>query len=81
MTFHAKINGIQIIVSMLYSDFRNGTVGSAEGEKFAQACAPGKTEKTSVSCLHTHDWWNQDPGRDPWGDPNAKMHHGGERIH
>ncbi len=45
MTFHAKINGIQIIVSMLYSDFRNGTVGSAEGEKFAQACALAKRNK------------------------------------
>ena len=45
MTFHAKINGIQIIVAMLYSDFRNGTVGSAEGEKFAQACALAKRKK------------------------------------
>lgn len=45
MTFHAKINGIQIIVAMLYSDFRNGTVGSAEGEKFVQACALAKRKR------------------------------------
>ncbi len=54
MTFHAKINGIQIIVSMLYSDFRNGTVGSAEGEKFAQACALAKRKKRPfVAYIHT----------------------------
>lgn len=45
MTFHAKIDGIKIVVSMLYSDFRNGTVGSAEGEKFVQACALAKQKK------------------------------------
>ncbi len=45
MTFHAKINGIQIIVTMLYSDFRNGTVGTAEGEKFVQACNLAKRKK------------------------------------
>ncbi len=54
MTFHAKINGIQIIVSMLYSDFRNGTVGSAEGEKFAQACALAKRKKRPfLAYIHT----------------------------
>ncbi|MCL2346309.1 MAG: acetyl-CoA carboxylase carboxyl transferase subunit alpha/beta, partial [Desulfobulbus sp.] len=34
LTFHAKINGIQMIVAMLFADFRGGTVGAAEGEKF-----------------------------------------------
>jgi len=54
MTFHAKINGIKIIVSMLYSDFRNGTVGSAEGEKFAQACALAKRKKRPfLAYIHT----------------------------
>ena len=54
MTFHARINGIQIIVSMLYSDFRNGTVGSAEGEKFAQACALAKRKKRPfLAYIHT----------------------------
>jgi len=54
MTFHAKINGIQIIVAMLYSDFRNGTVGSAEGEKFVQACALAKRKKRPfLAYIHT----------------------------
>ena len=54
MIFHAKVNGIQIIVSMLYSDFRNGTVGSAEGEKFAQACALAKRKKRPLlAYVHT----------------------------
>jgi len=54
MTFHARINGIKIVVSMLYSDFRNGTVGSAEGEKFAQACALAKRKKRPfLAYIHT----------------------------
>jgi acetyl-CoA carboxylase carboxyl transferase subunit beta len=54
MTFHAKVNGIQLIVTMLYSDFRNGTVGSAEGEKFAQACALAKRKKRPLlAYIHT----------------------------
>jgi acetyl-CoA carboxylase carboxyl transferase subunit beta len=54
MTFHARINGIKIIVAMLYSDFRNGTVGSAEGEKFAQACALAKRKKRPfLAYIHT----------------------------
>lgn len=54
MTFHAKINGIKIIVAMLYSDFRNGTVGSAEGEKFAQACNLAKRKKRPfLAYIHT----------------------------
>ncbi|MCP3890712.1 MAG: acetyl-CoA carboxylase carboxyl transferase subunit alpha/beta [Desulfobulbaceae bacterium] len=54
MTFHAKINDIQIIVSMLYSDFRNGTVGTAEGEKFTKACALAKRKKRPfLAYIHT----------------------------
>jgi acetyl-CoA carboxylase carboxyl transferase subunit beta len=54
MTFHAKINGIQIVVAMLYSKFRNGTVGSAEGEKFVQACALAKRKKRPfLAYIHT----------------------------
>jgi len=54
LTFHARINDIQIVVSMLYSDFRNGTVGSAEGEKFVQACDMAKRKKRPLlSYVHT----------------------------
>jgi len=54
MTFHAQIDGIKIIVAMLYSDFRNGTVGSAEGEKFVQACALAKRKKRPLlAYIHT----------------------------
>ncbi len=45
MTFTAEVNGLQIVTSLLYSDFRNGTVGSAEGEKFVQACKLAKRKK------------------------------------
>lgn len=38
ITFHAKVQGIGLIVAMLFNDFRNGTVGAAEGEKFVRAC-------------------------------------------
>lgn len=54
MTFHAQVNDIKIVVSMLYSDFRNGTVGSAEGEKFAQACDIAKRKKRPLlAYVHT----------------------------
>ncbi|MGB5231599.1 MAG: carboxyl transferase domain-containing protein [Desulfoprunum sp.] len=54
MTFHAQVNGIKIIVAMLYSDFRNGTVGSAEGEKFVQACQLAKRKKRPfLAYIHT----------------------------
>ncbi|MEW6220524.1 MAG: carboxyl transferase domain-containing protein [Thermodesulfobacteriota bacterium] len=38
ITCHAQVMGIWIVVAMLFSDFRNGTVGAAEGEKFVRAC-------------------------------------------
>lgn len=45
LTFHARIKGINVVVAMLYSDFRNGTVGAAEGEKFVLACETAKRKK------------------------------------
>ncbi len=54
MTFTAAIDKIQIVVSVLYSDFRNGTVGSAEGEKFVQACKLAQRKKRPLlSYVHT----------------------------
>ncbi len=54
MTFVAKVMDIKIVVSMLYNDFRSGTVGSAEGEKFVQACELAKRKKRPlVSYVHT----------------------------
>ncbi|WP_136798167.1 carboxyl transferase domain-containing protein [Desulfosediminicola ganghwensis] len=54
LTFHAKVNDIKIVTTMLYSDFRNGTVGSAEGEKFVQACAIAKRKKRPLlAYVHT----------------------------
>ena len=54
MTFHAKVKDIHLVVSMLYSDFRNGTVGSAEGEKFVQACEIAKRKKRPLlAYVHT----------------------------
>ena len=45
MTFSAKVDEIQIVATVLYSDFRNGTVGSTEGEKFVQACKLAQRKK------------------------------------
>ncbi|PIE64145.1 MAG: acetyl-CoA carboxylase carboxyl transferase subunit alpha/beta [Desulfobacterales bacterium] len=54
MTFCATVDGIQIVVTMLYSDFRNGTVGSAEGEKFVRACKLAKRKKRPLlAYVHT----------------------------
>ncbi|MCL7486976.1 MAG: acetyl-CoA carboxylase carboxyl transferase subunit alpha/beta [Desulfobulbaceae bacterium] len=54
LTFHAKVSGINMVVSMLYSDFRNGTVGSAEGEKFVLACEIAKRKKRPLlAYVHT----------------------------
>lgn len=38
ITCDASVMGTKLVVAMLYSDFRSGTVGCAEGEKFIQAC-------------------------------------------
>ncbi len=54
MTFHARVQDIHLVVTMLYSDFRNGTVGSAEGEKFVQACEIAKRKKRPLlAYVHT----------------------------
>lgn len=45
MTFSAGIDGIKIVTTIFYSDFRNGTVGSTEGEKFVQACKLAQRKK------------------------------------
>lgn len=37
MTFEARIDNIRLVVAMLMADFRGGTVGAAEGEKFIRA--------------------------------------------
>lgn len=54
LTFHAKVQDINLVVSMLYADFRSGTVGSAEGEKFVQACEIAKRKKRPLlAYVHT----------------------------
>ncbi|MDW7774613.1 MAG: carboxyl transferase domain-containing protein [Desulfobulbaceae bacterium] len=54
LTFHARVSGIHLVVSMLYSNFRNGTVGAAEGEKFVQACEIAKRKKRPLlAYVHT----------------------------
>jgi len=54
MTFTAAIDTIEIVASVLYSDFRNGTVGSTEGEKFVQACKLAQRKKRPLlAYVHT----------------------------
>jgi acetyl-CoA carboxylase carboxyl transferase subunit beta len=54
ITFDAKVMGVDIVTSMLYSDFRSGTVGAAEGEKFVQACEAAKLKRRPLlSYVHT----------------------------
>ncbi|HIQ36975.1 MAG TPA: acetyl-CoA carboxylase carboxyl transferase subunit alpha/beta [Desulfocapsa sulfexigens] len=54
LTFTAKVMDIKIVVSMLYKDFRSGTVGSAEGEKFVQACElAARKKRPLLSYVHT----------------------------
>jgi acetyl-CoA carboxylase carboxyl transferase subunit beta len=45
ITFDAKVCGIRLVVAMLFSDFRGGTVGVAEGEKFVRACDLASTTR------------------------------------
>lgn len=37
MTFEARIQNLRVVVAMLMGNFRGGTVGAAEGEKFVRA--------------------------------------------
>lgn len=54
ITFDARVMGVDLVVAMLYSDFRNGTVGSAEGEKFVRACESAKLKRRPLlSYVHT----------------------------
>lgn len=54
LTFYSRVMGIELVVSMLYSDFRNGTVGAAEGEKFLQACKMARLKRRPLlAYVHT----------------------------
>ncbi len=54
ITFDAAVHGIKLVVAMLYSDFRSGTVGAAEGEKFIRACDRAKiTRRPFLAYIHT----------------------------
>ncbi len=54
ITFQARVMGVELVVSMLYSNFRNGTVGAAEGEKFVRACELAKLQrKPLLAYVHT----------------------------
>ncbi len=54
ITFYAKVLDVDIVVSMLYSDFRNGTVGVAEGEKFVRACEKARLKRRPLlAYVHT----------------------------
>lgn len=54
ITFKAKVQDIKIVVAMLYSNFRSGTVGSAEGEKFIRACDLARTRRRPfIAYIHT----------------------------
>jgi acetyl-CoA carboxylase carboxyl transferase subunit beta len=54
ITFDAKIMGMDLTVALLYSDFRNGTVGAAEGEKFVQACERAQLRRRPLlAYVHT----------------------------
>ncbi|MFZ5760018.1 MAG: acetyl-CoA carboxylase carboxyl transferase subunit alpha/beta [Thermodesulfobacteriota bacterium] len=54
ITFEARVIDVDIVVAMLYSDFRNGTVGAAEGEKFVRACELAKLKRRPLlAYVHT----------------------------
>jgi len=54
ISFDAKVMGVDLVVAMLYSDFRNGTVGAAEGEKFVLACESARLRRRPLLCyVHT----------------------------
>ncbi len=54
ITLQARVMGIEIVVAMLYSNFRNGTVGAAEGEKFVLACEKAKLKRRPLlAYVHT----------------------------
>ena len=54
ITFQARLGGISLICAMLIADFRQGTVGVAEGEKFIQACDRARiTKRPFLAFVHT----------------------------
>lgn len=54
LTFEAKIGELSIVVAMLVADFRQGTVGAAEGEKFIRAIELAKlTRRPFLTLVHT----------------------------
>ncbi len=54
ITFDARVFGIRLVVAMLFSNFRGGTVGAAEGEKFVRACDIAKTTRRPfLAYVHT----------------------------
>ncbi len=54
ITFNAQVGGISLMVAMLIADFRQGTVGVAEGEKFIRACDRARIMKRPfLAFVHT----------------------------
>jgi acetyl-CoA carboxylase carboxyl transferase subunit beta len=54
ITFDARVCGIRLVVAMLFSNFRGGTVGVAEGEKFVRACdVAGTTRRPLLAYIHS----------------------------
>jgi acetyl-CoA carboxylase carboxyl transferase subunit beta len=54
LSFEAKIGGINLVAVMLVSDFRQGTVGVAEGEKFIRAIELAKrSRRPFIALIHT----------------------------
>lgn len=54
ISFEAKIGGISIVAAMLVADFRQGTVGVAEGEKFIRAIELAQlTRRPFIALVHT----------------------------
>ncbi|WP_084222181.1 acetyl-CoA carboxylase carboxyl transferase subunit alpha/beta [Thermodesulfobacterium hydrogeniphilum] len=54
LSFEVKIGGISLIAVMLLAEFRQGTVGVAEGEKFIRAIELAKiTRRPFLALVHT----------------------------
>ncbi|MEZ0344178.1 MAG: acetyl-CoA carboxylase carboxyl transferase subunit alpha/beta [Caldimicrobium sp.] len=54
LSFEAKIGGISVVAVMLVADFRQGTVGVAEGEKFIRAVEFAKVSRRPfIALVHT----------------------------
>lgn len=54
LSFEAKIGGISVVAIILAAEFRQGTVGVAEGEKFIRAIELAKvTRRPFIALVHT----------------------------